>query len=378
MAGEKKDLYDILEVSRTATQEEIKKSYRRLAKKYHPDIYKGDDAEERFKEINAAYEVLSDEQKRAAYDRYGTTDGNPFDSFSSFAGAGGDPISEMLRQMFGGGAASGYSGYSSGSRAKPRPQKGEDFVRNIDISFMDAIHGATIEVPIEYEAPCEHCHGTGAENGKMKTCPGCNGTGRRLEVVDTFFGRMQQETGCSTCQGTGQIPEENCHECHGNGYEYLKIRLNVKIPKGIKTGTQVRIPEKGGRGYNGGPNGDLYLNVSVLPDPTFKRVGDDIYTAIKIDALDAILGCTRKVPTVNGEEDLTIQAGTQPDQRYRMKGKGVETDRHTGDQLVTVQIEIPRRLSEHDRQLYEEIRGSKSEPKPFEKIKDFFSGKNQD
>lgn len=382
MADQQKDLYDILEVSRTATQEEIKKSYKRLAKKYHPDIYKGDDAEERFKEINAAYEVLSDEQKRAAYDRYGTTDpnfGNFGGGFGGFGGSGMDPFEDILRSMFGG-AAGGFSGSGYSSRANTSPIKGENVVRNWDISFMDAIHGATIKVPVDYEEPCEHCHGTGAKDGKMKTCPHCNGRGSVVETVSTFLGTMRQESVCPECGGKGQVPEEACDACHGEGYEYRHTELNVKIPQGIKTGTQVRIPGKGGRGYNGGPNGDLYLNINVQSDPTFKRRGDDIAIETTISALDAILGATIKVPTVFGEDNLEIKAGTQPGQRYRMKGKGVVTSRHTGDQFVTVNVEIPTKLSERERDLYTEIRDhvAAQPEKPFEKIKDFFTGRKQD
>lgn len=379
MAGNQKDLYEILGISRNATQEDIKKAYRKMAKKYHPDIYKGDDAEERFKEINAAYEILSDEQKRAAYDRYGTTD-DQFAGFSGFGGGfgGGSPIDDLIRQMFGGGTAGGSSFYSDYRQSAP--VQGESIGRTVDISFMDSIHGTSVPINISYDAACEHCHGTGSENGHMKTCPNCNGTGKKVDVVNTFFGQMRQESICPQCEGKGQVPEEVCHECHGSGYRSKNTTINVRIPEGIKSGARVRVPGKGLRGYNGGPNGDLILTINVLPDKTFQRVGNDIYVKKTISALDAILGTTDTVPTVYGEESFTIPAGTQPEQRFRMKGKGVKTDRGAGDQILTVSVEIPKKISESDRRLYEQIRDQQppENETPLDRLKGFFSGKNQD
>lgn len=376
MASNQKDLYEILGVSRSASQEDIKKAYRKMAKKYHPDIYKGNDAEERFKEINAAYEILGDEQKRATYDRFGTTD-DQFANFGGFGGFGGSTIDDLLRSMFGGGTSGGS--YYSDTR-RNAPVQGDNIGRVVDISFMDSIRGTTLPIDISYDAPCEHCHGTGSENGKMKSCPTCHGTGRTVDVVNTFFGQMRQESVCPTCQGSGQVPEETCHDCHGTGYRNKKTTINVRIPEGIQSGARVRIQGKGNRGYNGGPNGDLILTINVLPDKQFQRVGNDIYVKKTISALDAILGKTDTVDTVYGPEEFRIPAGTQPEQRFRMKGKGVKTDRGTGDQFLTVNVEIPKKISESDRRLYEQIRDQQAAQSetPFEKIKGFFGGKNQD
>ena len=383
MAGQQKDLYEILGVERSASQEEIKKAYRKMAKKYHPDVYKGADAEERFKEINAAYEILSDDQKRAAYDRYGTTDPN-FGNFGGFGGFGGSTggfgsIDDILNAMFGVAGASGFSSYGSSSRQSAGPIKGENISKTIDISFMDAIHGKTVQIPVDYDAPCEHCSGTGSENGKLKTCPNCHGSGVSVETVQTFFGQMRQESVCPECGGSGRVPEENCHVCHGDGFTRKHTELSVKIPQGIQSGARVRVAGKGLHGYNGGPSGDLYLTINVLPDKEFKRVGNDIYYTMPVQAVDAILGKTTEVPTVFGKEELTLPAGTQPDQRFRMKGKGVRTDHGTGDQFVTVKIEIPKKISETERELYEQIRGNQnSAPEsPLDKIKGFFQKGNE-
>ena len=364
MADEKRDYYEVLGVARTATEEEIKKAYRKLAMKYHPDVNKAPDAEDKFKEINEAYEVLSDKDKRAAYDRYG------FNAFQN-GGMGADPFSGMSGFDFGDIFGSFFGGGYNSQNAS-RPRQGADSYMTMNISFMDSVKGKTESVTLDVDELCEHCHGTGAESeSAVHTCSQCNGTGRMRQRVNTLFGTMEQVVECDKCHGTGKTISDYCHECHGKGYERKRVKLDVKIPEGIMNGQQIRIPGKGQRGANGGPNGDLYIEVHVKPDPTFTRDGNDIYVTVPISALDATLGATIVVPTVFGDVDLNIPEGTQPDQKFRLKGKGVKSRSGTGDEYVQVKVQIPKRVSKKERELYEQSR-SGAVAGPFDKLKKAF------
>lgn len=370
--ADKRDYYEVLGVSRSASEEEIKKAYRKLAMKYHPDVNKAPDAEERFKEINEANEVLSDPDKRAAYDRFG---------FAGVNGAGADPFSTSGFGDFftnGGMADIFESFFTNGPSSRTytqRPMQGEDKFEQIRISFMDAVHGTTKTIPVDVDEPCPHCHGTGAESASdVETCSKCRGTGSIFRNVQTILGTMRQQVQCDECHGTGKIIKNKCHECHGRGYIHEHKELDIAIPAGISSGQYVRVRGKGEPGYNGGPNGDLILEVIVPDDPVFKREGNDIYVAQELDMLDAVLGTTLKVPTINGEEELIIAPGTQPGQVFRLKGKGVSSRSGTGDQFVEVQVQIPRKLSDKEREAYEELRGKgPSRPESFfDKFKNSF------
>ncbi len=373
---QQKDPYEILGVERSASAEEIKKAYHKLARKYHPDINKEPDAEEKFKDINAAYEILGNEERRAQYDRFGMTGdqagGFDFSSFFNQSGAGYDPFGDLFNMFTGGGFGQSSQSYRN------RPTKGQDEYQRMNIDFMDAINGTTRTVTLDVDEPCEHCHGTGAESeSDIHTCSRCRGTGRATEVFNTPFGQVQQATVCPECGGTGQVIDEKCHVCHGSGYTHSRKKLDIKIPQGIQSGQQIRLQGKGDPGMNGGPNGDLYIEIVVGDHPYFKREGQDIYVRVPISAIDATLGTTLNVPTVHGDVELDIPAGTQPGQRFRLKGQGVPYGKGTGDQYVNVDVEIPKKVSEKDRELYEQLRDNAQAKadSPFERFKKFFSGK---
>lgn len=378
MPQQSKDLYEILGVPRNASAEEIKKAYHKLARQYHPDINKSPDAEDKLKEINAAYEILGNEEKRAQYDRFGFTgDGaNSFD-FSSFfqEQSGYDPFGDIFNMFTGG----GYSGYGNRQSASAnRPSRGQDLYQRMNIDFMDAVNGTTKTVEIGVDEPCEHCKGTGAESKEdIHTCARCHGTGRVTEVFNTFLGRMQQQTVCPDCGGTGQTIDRACHECHGSGYIHKDKKLDIKIPQGIRSGQQIRLAGKGERGRNGGPNGDLYIEVVVGEHPVFKREGQDIYIEVPISAIDATLGTTLKVPTVHGDVELNIPGGTQPGARFQLRNQGVPYGKKTGDEFVDIKVEIPKKVSDKDRELYEQLRDNDAAKadSPFERFKNFFTGK---
>lgn len=358
MADNKRDYYEVLGVSKEASQDEIKKAYRKLAMKYHPDRNKEPGAEDKFKEINEAYEVLSDEQKRKAYDQYGFAgvDGSfgqqGFNQgFSDFSG-----FDDIFSSFFGG------SGFGGSRRASNSPRAGQDRYMQLHIDFMDAIKGKTETISLDVDEQCPNCKGTGAQSpSDIVTCSRCNGSGYVVTQQQSLFGVVQQQSVCPECKGTGKRVTRKCHTCNGMGYEHKKVKVDIKIPAGIQSGQQLRIRGKGERGQNGGPNGDLYVEILVRSHPTFKRDGNNINISVPISALDAILGCKIDVPTVYGECELNIPEGTQPNTRFKLAGKGVKTARGTGDQFVEVSIEIPKKLTRKERELYEELRDGQSE-----------------
>lgn len=378
MAQKKKDLYDVLGVSSNASADEIKKAYHKLARQYHPDINKEPGAEDKFKEINSAYEILGDEEKKAQYDRFGVTDdlggAGGFDFNSFFQNQSGfDPFADIFNMFTGGGYTT-----QQDSRAYNRPMQGADLYQRMNLDFLEAVKGTTKTINLDVEVPCDHCHGTGAESpNDIHECSTCRGTGRVTQVTNTPFGRLQQQTTCPTCHGTGQVISEKCHTCHGEGYHKERKQVDVKIPAGIQSGQQIRLAGKGERGRNGGPNGDVYIEINVADHPIFQRQGQDIFVEVPISAVDATLGKTVQVPTIHGETELNIPGGTQPGQSFRLKGQGVPYGRGIGDEYVEVKVEIPKKVSEKDRELYEQLREqseSKSET-PFERFKNFFTGK---
>ncbi|MBP3853422.1 MAG: molecular chaperone DnaJ, partial [Erysipelotrichaceae bacterium] len=322
---------------------------------------------------NEAYEVLSDKQKRQNYDQFGHAgmDG-------MFGGQGGysqgftdfGDFSDLFGSFFGGG---GFGGFGSTRRAANQPRQGNDRIMQMRIDFMDAVFGKTETVSLEVDEPCDHCHGSGAEHPEdVQTCPTCHGSGMVMTQQRSPFGVIQQQTVCPDCHGSGKKVTKPCSHCHGQGYNHRRVKLDIKIPAGIQSGQQIRIAGKGERGSNGGPNGDLYIEILVRPHKTFQRQGDDIYIKVPVSAVDVTIGTTVDVPTVYGDVELKIPEGTQPNTKFRLKGKGVKNQKgRQGDQFVEVEVEIPKKVSKKDRDLYEKIRNNQKES-PFERFKRAF------
>ena len=358
MAEQKRDYYEVLGLTKSASTDEIKKAYRTLAKKYHPDLNKAADAAEKFKEVQEAYEVLSDPEKKNRYDQYGFAGvdenySNGF-NFNGFSSGGFDDLNDIFGSFFG----SGFRG-SQSSRSSNGPRRGQDKYMEMSIDFMDAVRGLSKTITLEVEEQCSQCLGSGARSKDViKVCPKCNGRGRILRQQQTMFGIMQSESICPDCNGTGKKIERKCPNCHGQGYVKKKIEVEVNIPAGIQSGQQLRIAGKGDRGYNGGDNGDLYIEINVIDSKQFERDGNDIYVSVSISAVDATIGCSIDVPTVYGDVELDIPAGTQPNQKFRLKGKGMKDVRSNnyGDEYVIVNIKIPSSLSRDEKDLYNQLK----------------------
>ena len=372
----KRDYYDVLGVSKTATEEEIKKAYRKLAKQYHPDVNKAADAEEKFKEVNEAYEVLSDPQKRSSYDQFGFAGMDGANFSGNYAGFGGfEDISDIFSSFMGG----GFSGFNFGGQSTRRnngPVKGENRYMEMNIDFLDAVHGVEKVINLTVDQKCPHCNGSGAaSSADIETCPTCKGSGRVVRQTRTAFGVMQQTAACPDCRGTGKHIKKKCTHCQGEGYIRKKEEVEVTIPEGIQSGQQVRLAGYGERGENGGPNGDLYIEVNVRPHKYFARERNNIYIKVPISAVDATLGCTVDVPTCHGDVEVNIPAGTQPGQQLRLKGYGVKDIRSSqmGDQFVEVEVTIPTKLSKEEKELYQKLSGKVSKKTSvFEKFKKEF------
>lgn len=357
--AEKRDYYEVLGVSKNATDDEIKKAFRTLAKKYHPDVNKAPDAEEKFKEINEAYEVLSDPTKRKTYDQFGFAgmDGSQAGGGYSYASGDFSDLGDIFNSFFGGGM-DGFSSYRSSRSANTGPQRGSDRLMRLDVDFLDACFGTTKSVNITYDEPCTQCGGTGAASGAdIETCSTCHGSGRVITQQRTMFGVMQSESVCPDCRGTGKRIRRVCPKCHGNGYNRINTKVEVKIPAGINSGQRLRVPGKGERGVNGGANGDLYLEIRVKGHDTFIRDGKNILAEVDISAVDATIGTTMDVETIRGAVSMKIPAGTQEGTQLRLKGEGVPDMRggSTGDEIVTVHIRIDKKLSAREKELYEEL-----------------------
>ena len=355
----KRDFYEVLGVNKSASKDEIKSAYRKLAKKYHPDINKEPGAEEKFKEVQEAWDVLGDDKKRQMYDQFGMAAfeqgsstggaGNPFGAGFGSQGFGDINLGDIFSSFFGGG--------NRGRRANVGPQKGEDVLQRIRVQFMDAVLGKKVLVPVEYDEPCKTCGGTGAKSSSgIKTCPKCGGKGYVTVETPSLFGVMQSQRVCPDCGGSGKIITDKCPNCNGKGYTHIKRDMEVNIPAGINAGQQIVVRGKGGHGINGGPNGDLYLEIVLVPHPNFKRDGNDIHIDIPISFVDATLGKKIDVPTVYGDCEVEIPAGTQPNQILRLKGRGIKDMRKgtPGDEYIHVQIKTPTKLSKEQKKLLEE------------------------
>ena len=337
------EYYDRLGVSKDASQDEIKRAYRKMSKKYHPDINKEPGAEEKYKEVQEAYETLSDDQKRAAYDQYGPDGANGFGGQGGFGGfdggAGFGGFEDIFSSFFGGGA----------TRNPNAPRQGDDLQYRVNLSFEEAIFGAEKEVHYNREATCKTCSGSGAKPGTTPvTCGRCHGQGVINVDTQTPLGMMRRQVTCDVCHGTGQEIKEPCQTCHGTGHEKQSHKVSVKIPAGVETGQQIRLAGQGEAGFNGGPYGDLFVIINVNPSDKFTRDGSTIYYTLNISFVQAALGDTVEVPTVHGNVEMVIPAGTQTGKTFRLKGKGAPRLRggSQGDQLVTVKIVTPTKLND--------------------------------
>ena len=337
------EYYDRLGLSKDASQDEIKRAYRKLSKKYHPDINKEPGAEEKYKEILEAYETLSDAQKRAAYDQYGPDGANGFGGQGSFGGfdggAGFGGFEDIFSSFFGGGA----------TRNPNAPRQGDDLQYRVNLSFEEAVFGAEKEIHYNREVTCKTCSGSGAKPGTSPvTCGRCHGHGVINVDTQTPLGMMRRQVTCDVCHGTGQEIKEPCQTCHGTGHEKQSHKVSVKIPAGVETGQQIRLAGQGEAGFNGGPYGDLFVIINVNPSDKFTRDGSTIYYTLNISFVQAALGDTVEVPTVHGNVEMTIPAGTQTGKTFRLKGKGAPRLRggSQGDQHVTVKIVTPTKLND--------------------------------
>lgn len=377
--AEKRDYYEVLGLQKGASEAEIKKAFRKMAMKYHPDKNPGDkEAEEKFKEVNEAYSILSDPDKKNRYDRFGHAGVDPnagFGGGGGFGGAGGfDDIFDMFGDMFGG-------GFGGSGRRKNGPMKGRDLQKAITIDFEEAAFGTKKEISITKYVKCSTCNGEGAAPGTSKTtCPKCNGTGQVHTVQRTPFGQFQSSGPCPECGGKGTVIDTPCSDCGGTGKVRKTIKINVEIPAGVDNESVIPIRGQGEPGENGGPNGDLYVVISVKPHRLFKRESDNLFLDIPITFEQAALGDEITVPTLDGKVSYKIPAGTQPNTVFRLKGKGVKNVRNgrMGDLYVKVILEVPTKLDKKQRKAVEEM-GKVLDGKCYqkkngfaEKVKDLF------
>ncbi|WP_339063750.1 molecular chaperone DnaJ [Tepidibacillus marianensis] len=362
-----RDYYEVLGVGKGATEDEIKKAYRKLARQYHPDVNKEADATEKFKEVKEAYEVLSDSNKRARYDQFGHEDPQAgFGGSGGFGGADFGDFGDIFDMFFGGGGRK--------NRNPNAPRRGADLQYNMTIEFKDAIFGKEIDITIPREEECDTCHGTGAKPGtKVETCSVCKGTGQQEVVQNTPFGRIVNRRICTACQGTGKIITQKCTDCHGKGRLKLNKTIHINIPAGVDDGSQLRVSGEGEAGANGGPAGDLFIVLRVKTHDFFERDGDNIYCEVPLTFAQAALGDEIEVPTLDGRVKLKIPEGTQTGTNFRLKGKGVPHLRFggAGDQHVKVVIVTPTQLTDRQKELIKEL-GSLSGEETHSQSKSFF------
>lgn len=362
----KRDYYDILGIDKNATNEEIRKAYRTLAKKYHPDVSKEKNAEDEFKKVQEAYETLKDEQKRSAYDRFGHAGTNQgFGGFEGFQNFGG--FSDIFSSFFGGGA-----GRTSDPLA---PRRGRDIERGIVVTFEEAVLGTTKDMRLEVEQDCHVCGGTGAESAKdIETCARCNGRGYVDVEQTSLFGTIRTQQTCPTCRGKGKTIKNKCSHCRGTGREKVTKDITVNVPAGIDNNMNLRMSGFGEGGTNGGDNGDLYLRFKVKPHKFFVRKDDDILLTIPISFGQAALGDVIEIPTIYGDVDLTIPAGTQPGTVLNLRSKGVKNvnSSRKGNQLVTIKVEVPKNLTDEQKEVIQKFSNLEGKQTPWERFKNLF------
>ena len=344
-----RDYYEILGVGRTASNDEIKASFRKLARQYHPDVNKEDGAEEKFKEVNEAYGVLSDPEKRARYDRFGKEGLGGMGGFRDYT----VDFNDIFEELFGRGF-----GFQTGRRSRNSPRRGRDLQMQVTLTFEEAVFGVEKEIEFQREETCSRCNGSGAEPGTSPIrCSTCNGQGEVRQVRQTILGQMVQTSTCPTCNGRGETISSPCRTCHATGLERKTVKKNVQIPAGVDDGTQIRLAGEGGPGANGGPNGSLFLVLDVQSHQFFKRRENDIVLNLDINVAQAALGAEIEVPTLDGNEKLRIPSGTQSGKVFHIKNKGVPHLRRNGrgDQLVIVNVAIPTKLTKEQRELFEKL-----------------------
>ncbi len=376
---DKRDYYEVLGVAKTATDDEIKKAYRTLAKKYHPDLNGGDkDCEAKFKEVNEAYEVLSDPQKRARYDQFGHEDpsaGGAGGGYGDFTGGFGGGFDDIFSAFFGG-------GFGGGSQRARGPQRGDDLRYDLTITFEEAAFGCEKEISVTRDENCEECGGTGARKGTQPTqCPTCHGTGQVQSFVNTPIGRVSNVRVCEACHGQGTIINDPCPKCSGRGRVRRNRKITIKIPAGIDNGMQIPLRKQGEPGLRGGENGDLYIFVTVKPHKLFTRENYDLYCDVTVSFTQAALGGEIDVPTLNGMIKHNLPEGTQPGTVIRLRGQGIQNLRGAGkgDLYIKINVEIPRKLTDKQKELLrqfdETLTGKEYEAKKsfFERVKDAFS-----
>ena len=374
MADERRDLYEVLELKKGASEDEIKKAYRRLAKKYHPDLNPGDKtAEQKMKEVNAAYEVLSDPEKKQRYDQFGHAGIDP--SYGAGAGGAGGfggfqdfDLGDLFGSMFGG-------GFGGQQQRRGGPQRGENLRISLQLSFEEAAFGCEKSVSIARTESCKDCGGTGAQKGTSpETCPVCHGSGQVKTTQRTPFGVFASSGPCQNCRGTGRIVKDPCDKCHGTGKIRKNRTIKVKIPAGIDDGQTISLRGEGSAGVQGGPAGDLYVTVYVKEHPLFKRDGQDVLLEMPVTFVQASLGATITVPTIDGKVQYEMPEGTQTGTIFRLKGSGIPNvnGRGRGDQYVKVTVEIPKGLSREQKDLLRKFEDTVGDA-PYEEKKGFFS-----
>lgn len=365
--SDKRDYYEVLGVDKSASDDEIKKAFRKLAVKYHPDKEGGDEA--KFKEINEAYEVLKDRQKRGRYDQFGHAGvGGASGGGSPFGGQAGGFNSQNVHFDFGGGdfgdlgdILGGMFGFGGSRQSQKRKDRGQDVETSVTLSFNEAIFGVTKEINLYLNEKCDRCKGSGAEPGfDMKECPTCHGSGQEVKVVNTLFGPIQQAATCHTCNGRGKVPDKPCTKCEGKGILRERKKIKVKIPAGVDEGSAIRLSGRG-EAIQGGQSGDLYVLIHVKPHKKFMREGDIILSEETISMVDAALGVDLEVDTVDGPLTMKIPAGTQSGTDFKLSGHGVPKLRGNsrGPQIVTIKVETPTNLSKKQKDLLKELRDNK-------------------
>lgn len=372
--SDKRDFYEVLGVDKSASDDEIKKAYRKAAKKYHPDLHPGDkEAEKNFKEVAEAYEVLSDSEKKARYDQFGHAGVDPnFGAGGGGYGAGGfdfGDLGDIFGQFFGG-------GFGGGRSANPNaPRKGNDISSSVYISFEEAAKGCTKKIKIAKIETCKDCGGSGAQKGSSPTtCAACSGTGRINITQRTPFGAMQTQRTCDKCGGRGKIVTNPCNTCDGKGRIRKNVEQSIDIPAGIDDGQIINLRGGGDSGINGGPAGDLRVQVGVRPHPIFERDGFDVYCEIPVTFAQAALGDEITVPTLDGKVKFTIHEGTQPGDEFKLRGKGIQRLNYSGkgDQYVKIVLEVPKNLSSKQKEIIKEFDASTTDKENYKKRKGFF------
>lgn len=363
----KKDYYEILGVSKEASEEEIKRAFRKKAKEYHPDVNKDEGASDKFKEIGEAYSVLSDANKRKQYDQFGSS---AFDGTGGFGGFGGfdfdfDDLGSIFEQFMGGGFS---------SRTQSRPMKGADLLVALNLTFEEAIFGTEKKFTVKIDKTCDTCDGEGGHD--KETCSACSGRGRVVTEQRTILGVIQTETTCRSCDGSGVTFKKICEKCKGKKTNRINENIKLTVPKGVEDGDQMRMPNRGSSGLNGGPNGDIYINFKVKDHPLYKRKNDDLYIEVPLTITEAVIGVNKEIPTPYGTIKQSFDSGTQSHSTIKLKGKGIKSDKtlKTGDLYLITNVIIPKKLDRKQKSLFKDLSKTKLDNttifKDFEKYKD--------